>query len=250
VDNGSSDGTVRALSGQPGVRVIAAGRNLGAAGRTLGAEQAESRYIAFADDDSWWAPGALRTAGALFDAHPRLGLLVARTLVGPTEDEDPLNAPLAAAPLGHEADLPGPTVLGFLACAAVVRRHAFLQAGGFHPRFGVGGEEQLLALDLLSAGWGLAYVPTVVAHHHPADGGQRAGRRARMLRNTLWTTWLRRRLPAAARATGAAARAATHDAAIRRGLLEAAAGLPWVLTSRRTLPVEVERMARRLERAP
>jgi GT2 family glycosyltransferase len=248
VDNGSSDGTVRALSGRPGVRVIAAGRNLAAAGRTVGAEQARTAYVAFADDDSWWAPGALRGAGRLFDTHPRLGLLVARTLVGPAEDEDPLNAQLAAALLGRDPDLPGPTVLGFLACAAVVRRDAFLEAGGFHPRFGVGGEEQLLALDLISAGWGLAYVPTVVAHHHPADGGQRPGRRARMVRNELWTSWLRRRLPAAARTTGAVVRAAGHDPAVRRGLLQAGAGLPWVLASRRAVPAEVERMAHRLER--
>jgi N-acetylglucosaminyl-diphospho-decaprenol L-rhamnosyltransferase len=203
-------------------------------------------YVAFSDDDSGWAPGALTTAAHLLAAHPRLALLVARTLVGRAGVDDPLNAHLAAAPLGRESDLPGPTALGFLACAAVVRRDAFLDVGGFHPRFGVGGEERLLALDLLAAGWGVAYAAEVIAHHWPADGGNRPGRRARMARNDLWTYWLRRRLPAASRYTVAAARTARHDPATRRGLLSAAAGLPWVLRHRRPVPRHVEDLARRV----
>jgi GT2 family glycosyltransferase len=247
VDNGSTDATVRTLTGRAGVEVIAAGKNLAAAGRTVGAERATTPYIAFADDDSWWAPGALATAASRFDTYPRLAVLVARALVGPAEIDDPLNAVLAAAPLGRDPDLPGPTVLGFLACAAVVRRSAFLEAGGFHPRFGVGGEEQLLALDLLAAGWGLAYAPDVVAHHHPAASANRAGRQVRMQRNELWTAWLRRRLPAAAATTGAAARAALRDPVARHALAEATTGLPWVLRQRHAVPRAVEQLARRVE---
>jgi GT2 family glycosyltransferase len=249
VDNGSTDATVRTLTGRAGVEVIAAGKNLAAAGRTVGAERATTPYIAFADDDSWWAPGALATAASRFDTYPRLAVLVARALVGPAEIDDPLNAVQAAAPLGRDPDLPGPTVLGFLACAAVVRRSAFLEVGGFHPRFGVGGEEQLLALDLLAAGWGLAYAADVVAHHHPAASANRAGRQVRMQRNELWTAWLRRRLPAAAATTGAAARAALRDPAARHALAEATAGLPWVLRQRHAVPPAVEQLARRVDPA-
>lgn len=246
VDNGSSDGTVRALGEVSGVRVIAAGRNLGAAGRTLGVEQARTPCVAFADDDSWWAPGALRAAARTFDDHPRLGLLVARTLVGADERDDPINEALASAPLGRDEDLPGPTALGFLACAAVVRREAFLGVGGFHPRFAVGGEEQLLALDLLAAGWGISYVDRVVAHHYPA-AGERPRRRAVMTRNELWTYWLRRRPGPAARFTRSTIAAARRDRQARRALVEAGAGLPWVLAQRRTLPADVEALARRLD---
>jgi GT2 family glycosyltransferase len=249
VDNGSTDATVRTLTGRAGVEVIAAGKNLAAAGRTVGAERATTPYIAFADDDSWWAPGALATAATRFDTSPRLAVLVARALVGPAEIDDPLNAVLAAAPLGRDPDLPGPTVLGFLACAAVVRRSAFLEVGGFHPRFGVGGEEQLLALDLLAAGWGLAYAADVVAHHHPAASANRAGRQVRMQRNALWTAWLRRRLPAAAAMTGATARAALRDPVSRHALAGATAGLPWVLRQRHAVPPAVEQLARRVDPA-
>jgi glycosyltransferase involved in cell wall biosynthesis len=63
VDNASTDGTAEALAGLGalgGVTVIRAATNLGSAGRTVGVEAAASPYVAFADDDSWWAPGALR----------------------------------------------------------------------------------------------------------------------------------------------------------------------------------------------
>ncbi|TWH32006.1 Glycosyltransferases involved in cell wall biogenesis [Isoptericola variabilis J7] len=63
VDNGSSDGTPQAVrDAHPHVDVVEAGRNLAAAGRTLGARRARTPFVAFADDDSWWAPAA-RTAG-------------------------------------------------------------------------------------------------------------------------------------------------------------------------------------------
>jgi GT2 family glycosyltransferase len=247
IDNGSRDQTVAELTGRPGIQVISAGRNLGAAGRTIGVARAATPYVAFADDDSWWAPGALARAATVLDDHPRLAVLVARSLVGPGNADDPLNAALARAPLGRDDDLPGPTVVGFLACSAVVRRHAFLAAGGFHPRFGVGGEEELLALDLLAAGWGLAYVRDVVAHHHPAPAASRPRRQITMVRNQLWVCWLRRRLATVAVRTSSAAAAAVRDPLTRRGLREALSGLPWVLAERRAVPCAVEHMLRRVE---
>jgi GT2 family glycosyltransferase len=244
VDNGSSDGTAAALSREPKVRLVSTGRNLGAAGRTLGARLATTPYVAFTDDDSGWAPGALTAAADAFDRHPRLAVLVGRVLVGADQGEDPLNSRLAAAPAGRDADLPGPTALGFLACAAVVRRSAFLAAGGFHPRFGVGGEEQLLVLDLLAAGWGLAYVPDVVAFHRPDTGHARPDREVRMLRNQLWTAWLRHRLGTALAITGRTAWAARRDPISRRALAELLGGLRWILPERRPVPRSVARQAR------
>jgi hypothetical protein len=101
------------------------------------------------------------------------------------------------------------------------------------------------ALDLAAAGWGLAYVDAVVAHHHPAARGPRPGRNRTALRNALWVAWLRRRLPAAAAAT-----ARTGAACLRHGeltpLVAALGGLPWVLRERRPLPPAVERAAAKL----
>src|SRR4051794_9163761 len=84
VDNGSSDGTAAAVeAAQPEVEVIRLAENAGAAGRTIGVERSRAPYVAFADDDSWWAPGALAAAAEALENAPTLAVLVARLLVGP-----------------------------------------------------------------------------------------------------------------------------------------------------------------------
>ena len=82
VDNGSHDGKVDAIrAAWPTVDVVALTSNLGAAARTIGVQRSRSPYVAFSDDDSWWAPGALALAADTLDAYPRLGLLATRVLV-------------------------------------------------------------------------------------------------------------------------------------------------------------------------
>jgi GT2 family glycosyltransferase len=127
----------------------------------------------------------------------------------------------------------------------VLRRTPFLEAGGFDPRFGIGGEEKLLALDLASRGWELAYVDSVVAHHHPDARGERPGRTERQLRNELWTAWLRRRLPGAAWTSVRVGARALRE---RRGsaLVAALRGVPWVLQERRPLAPGLDRAAARV----
>ncbi|MFF8973887.1 glycosyltransferase family 2 protein [Streptomyces sp. NPDC014995] len=249
VDNGSDDATFAALCEHPAAaRVLRPHGNTGAVGRNLAVRQATTPYVAFSDDDSWWAPGALRRAADLLDAYPRLGLVAARTLVGPEGAEDPLNAVLAASPLPHEPDLPGRPVLGFLGCACVVRRDAFLEAGGYHPLLFFGGEETLLAYDLAAAGWGVTYEPTLTAHHHPEPGG-RDGRHHLILRNEVLTLWLRRPLGVAVRAGARLTAAAiSGEPGARRALREVTARLPAALARRRPLPPSVERAARLLDR--
>ncbi|GAA2502874.1 hypothetical protein GCM10010276_52420 [Streptomyces longisporus] len=194
VDNGSDDATRAAVRRHPAdVRILTPRGNTGAVGRNLAVRHADTPYVAFSDDDSWWTPGALRQAADLLDTHPRLGLLAARTLVGAERAEDPLNAVLAASPLPAEPDLPGRPVLGFLGCACVVRKDAFLTAGGYHPLLFFGGEETLLAYDLAAGGWGVTYESSLTAHHHPDPAG-RAGRSPLERRNEVLTLWLRRPL--------------------------------------------------------
>lgn len=248
VDNGSRDDSAAGVrSAHPGVDVVALPGNIGAAGRTVGARRLDTPYVAFSDDDSWWAPGALSTAARVLDAHPRLAVLAARILVGPSERLDPVCAQMAHSPLPDRGGLPGPPVLGFLACGAVVRRSAFLAAGGFDVHFGVGGEEELLALDLATSGWGLAYVDAVVAHHHPSPSRDPAGRARGAVRNRLWVAWLRRPPGPALRVTARAVRRAPRDPATRGGVVEAVRAGGWVWPRRRVVPDRVERLVRRLE---
>jgi N-acetylglucosaminyl-diphospho-decaprenol L-rhamnosyltransferase len=244
VDNGSSAATLAAVRARAGstVRVLALGENRGAAARTAGVDLARTPYVAFADDDSWWAPGALPRAARHLDRHPRVGVLAARILVGDDEHLDPTCTAMADSPLVAPEPLPGPALLGFVACGAVVRRDAYLAVGGFDRRFGVGGEEALLAIDLAAAGWWLAYAHDVVAHHHPSPADRRPEREDRMLCNDLWCAALRRPGPAVLAAAARAVRARRP-----RALLLAARGAPWVLRERRVVPAHVERQLRLLE---
>lgn len=242
VDNASGDGTAAAAEAA-GATVLRLPSNRGAAARNAGAQLADTRYIAFADDDSWWAPGSLERAARILDAHPRTALLAAKVLVGEEERVDPVSERMARSELGRHEELPGPAVLGFLACSVVVRRDAFLDAGGFSDVLHFGGEEELLALDLAAAGWGLAYAPELAVHHHPSETGRDpAARRRRQARNRVLTAWLRRPLPAVAR-TAASALASREG---RAGLADAVRALPALARARRPVPSAVEAARARL----
>lgn len=230
VDNASDDGTPEAVSARfPTVKLLALDRNRGAAARNLGVAELSTPYVAFCDDDSWLEPGSLRRAAAAFGRYPSLGLIAARILVGPERKLDPTSAAMAGAtPPG----LPGPEVDGFVACGALVRRRAFLDAGGFCEHFLIGGEEALLAIDMRAAGWRLCYLDEVSAVHMP-NSGDRGDRSWLRMRNDLWTSWLRRPATEVARDTLALTGVAVKDPAARRALLSALRGLPWVLEARR-----------------
>jgi GT2 family glycosyltransferase len=176
-------------------------------------------------------------------------VLNARILVGPEERLDPVCAEMADSALGIPDDLPGPSLLGFVACGAIVRRAAYLSVGGFDARFGIGGEERPLAVDLAAAGWELRYVPEIVAHHHPAGGGARPGRRAAQLRNDVWSAWLHRPAGAALRRTAGLVRRSGPRRHTAAGLGQALRGARWVARERRVVPAEVERALRAVERA-
>src|SRR4051794_28760969 len=249
-DNGSRDDTpARVRARFPAVEVLELGENRGAGARNAAVEALATPYVAFSDDDSWWAPGSLERAAALFDAHPRLGLLAARILVGPDERLDPVCAVMERSPLRAGDGAPGRPVLGFVACGAIVRREAYLAVGGFDARYGIGGEERPLAIDLAAAGWQLRYVADVVAHHHPAGGGARPGRRAAMLRNEGWSAGLPRRAGAAARGTADRRRRSGARAHAAVGLWQALRGAGWVARERRVVPAELERALQAVERA-
>jgi GT2 family glycosyltransferase len=238
VDNASTDDTVAAVrDAHPEVTVLTLERNGGARAHTVGVERAGTEFVAFADDDSWWAPGDLARAVALLRAHPRCALVNARILVGPEERLDPVSTEMAASPVTSAVALPGPAVLGFVACAAIVRTEAFAEVGGFDPVVRFPGEEERVALDLAAAGWGLAYVDTVTVHHHPSPKRHASGRRrAAIWRSRVLTALMR--LPA--RHAVATCLAALRDG--RRGwegLARALPDVPAALRRRRPIPERV-----------
>jgi GT2 family glycosyltransferase len=154
---------------------------------------------------------------------------------------------MAESPLPSPPGQPGHPLLSFIACAAMIRRDAFEAAGGFHPRLSVGGEEEILGHDLVGAGWQLSYVPEVVVHHHASVSRDAHERRATGIRNTLWTTWLRRPARPAFVRTVRLLRRLPRDRVTARGLGQGLAGAPWVLRERKVSPRHVEAGRRLLE---
>ncbi|WP_129843229.1 glycosyltransferase [Streptomyces sp. RFCAC02] len=248
VDNGSSDGSARAAAeAHPEVRVLTPGANLGAVGRNLALREVTTPYTAFCDDDTWWEPGSLRAAADLLESHPTVATVTARIIVEPGGTDDPIVEELRTSPLPRPDHLPGPALGSFLAGATVVRTDAFRAAGGFSPRLWLGGEEELLAADLMTAGWWLVYAEDLRVHHEPSALRDPTRRRADGIRNTLWYTWLRRPPGAVLRRTAHLLRTVPHDRTSALAVLRAVAGLPWVLLERRAVPGEVEERLRLLE---
>src|SRR5262249_3442908 len=156
------------------------------------------------------------------------------------------------SPLSAWPGLPGRPVLGFCTGAAVMRRFAFEAAGGFEPRLFIDQEEQLLAVDMLAAGWAAAYVAEGEAHREASTSHQDQGRQELLLRNALWFAWMRRPAGVALAASVRALIATCSDRCQRRAIVQALRGLPWALRRRRVVPVYIENGFRRLaaERPP
>lgn len=245
VDNASSDGTPAVLRRRFGaaVDVVALPSNMGAAGRNVGVRVAGCEAVAFSDDDSWWLPGALEAAVRILGGDPMIGLVAGRVQVGPSRRADPVSEAMARGPL--DASLrPSPAgrraVMGCLACASVVRSRAFLSVGGFIPGLGIGGEEQLLVLDLWATGWKSVYAREAVTRHFPAEVQRDPrARRATAARNDLWTSWSR--LPRRSALRCGAEVLTRPGKGTRLGALAAVRRAGWPLARRWSLPPPVEK---------
>jgi GT2 family glycosyltransferase len=238
VDNASGDGTAEAVTTElPEVDVVRLRRNVGAYARTIGVRRVASRYVAFADDDSWWEPGALHAAVDWLEAHPQVAVVQVRVLVGPDDLLDPFCVTARSSALPRPTGVDRPVLMGFMACAAVVRRDQFLAAGGFDDVVRFPGEEERLALDLAAQGLAIAYLDEVVVHHHPSPSrSDPDGRRAAVVRSAVLTGVMR--LPWSAVALRVRA-AWSAGPAGRRGLVRAVTDLPRALRARRVVPSHV-----------
>ena len=246
VDNGSRDApAVRRIGRFPEVTFIRSEQNLGAAGRNLGVARVTTPYVAFCDDDTWWEPGALRRACDLLDAHPRLGVINARVLVGVQESEDPACTRMAESPLDSRG-LPGAALISFMAGAAVMRTQAWRDAGGYEPRLFLGAEEALMALDLATKGWRMVYVRDVLAHHFPSPVRNVPWRRTVLARNRIWIAWMRLPSSDAWRETRQVLKEAWQQHLLLPVLWRSLAGLPWALGQRQVVPPSVSAMHRQV----
>ncbi|MFW7340976.1 glycosyltransferase [Pollutimonas sp. H1-120] len=242
VDNGSTDGTAAAVARRfPAIMLIRAQRNLGAAARNIGVAYAHTPYIAFSDDDTQWEPDALERAVDLLDRAPDVGVLSACIHVGPTRRLDPSCQTMAQSPLARDS-LPGPQLLGFMAGACVMRTRAFYEVGGYWPPLFIGGEESLMALDMVEHGWRIVYAADVITRHFPSSVRDTTLRERLLIRNAIWVAWMRRPVRAAWRETLLRIRQAHSRRILWPILWQALVGMPRALRRRKVISPAVEKM--------
>ena len=198
VVDSSTDDTpelVRARGGS--VRLLQPG-DLGAAGRNHGAAASRNQLVLMVDDDSFPEPGAVERLAEAFERNPRLG--VAGGLVRDVEEDGTVvqEAELGSFDwflrAGRTGDPPeGMETFFFAEGGSMVRRDAFLEAGGFYAPYFFTLSEIDVTLRLAASGWETRYFPGArFTHLRPlANKVPSAGVLRLRTRNDLWHYWLR-----------------------------------------------------------
>ena len=181
VDNGSTDGTLEWLAREaPQARVLAQGRNTGfAMAANRGLLAAPSEFVALLNTDVVLAPDWIEIMATRLAAEQGCASVACKMVRLGSEtvlDDcgDVLRRDGVCEQRGHGRrddgrwDAPG-EVFGACAGAALYRRSAVREAGGFDERFFSYVEDVDLALRLQLGGWRCAYEPRAVARH--AGGG-------------------------------------------------------------------------------
>ena len=158
VDDGGSDGSEKAVKALArSWRALSYLRQANAGpgvARNLGALKAKGSLLAFMDDDAVAEPDWLAESFAALKAHPDWdgleGAVLPQTL-GPAQ----LMVHQVANTKGGQ----------WLTCNLWVRRQAFLQLGGFDPRYRWIREHTEFAFRALDAGLQLPFVPASVVRH-------------------------------------------------------------------------------------
>ena len=194
VDNGSTDGSLEWLAGA-GARVVALPDNRGfSVAANVGIAETGCDLVALVNTDVELEPDWLERTVARLSADPRAAAVATKMVLldDPAlldDAGDELRRDGVAHQRGHGRRDDGRfSVAGevFSACAgaAVYRRSAVLEAGGFDERFFAYLEDVDLGLRLRLAGWTCLYEPAVARHaRHGSEGG--APIDALVARNTL-----------------------------------------------------------------
>ena len=202
VDNASHDGSADQLEDDyPGVRVIRLNHNLGfAVANNLAARQAgDVEWLALLNPDAFPAPDWLERLLAAARAHPECASFGARLLdAGDPGRLDGTGDVYHVSGLAWRRDhgrsvASGTTEAGEIfapcAAAALYRRAAFQEAGGFDEDYFCYFEDVDLGFRLRLLGYGCRYVPDAVVRH---VGSAVTGRRSPFSlyhghRNLVWT---------------------------------------------------------------
>jgi GT2 family glycosyltransferase len=213
VDNGSRDGSAEMVSREfPGVRLVAAGRNLGfAAANNLAIQQSSGRYVVLLNSDAFLCPGALAKAVEHMDREPRTGLGGGR-LTGedgswqPSARQFPsvLNDFLSMTGLAHRfpkskfwgradrtwADPLEEACVDWVPGAfSIIRASVLDEIGLFDENFFLYYEEVDLCRRIKGAGYAVRYWPDVVIVHLGGESAKSVPQIARSKSGAQLTLW-------------------------------------------------------------
>jgi GT2 family glycosyltransferase len=259
--------------GRSGAQVVEPGRNLGfAAGNNRGLREADGcEWIALVNPDAFPEPDWLERLLAAAARHPECAFFASRQLMAHdagrldgTGDVYAVSGLAWRRDHGREAEgvrREAGEVFGPCAAAALYRKDALVEVGGFDESFFCYFEDVDLAFRLRLAGHRCRYVPEAVVHH---VGSATSGRRSAFSvyhghRNLVWTFW--KNMPASLLARYWPHHLAlnlislVHLGARGQGALmlrakrDALRGLPRVLRARRVVQARRKASALELRRA-
>jgi hypothetical protein len=159
VDNASADGTADMVrADHPDVTLIESGGNLGAPAWNQGFARASGEYVLILDDDAYMPPGALQRAARA--ARDEDAGLISFTIVSSFDASYRFNDSYKTG------------LLSFWGCAALVKRTALSELGGYDPNIFMWGNELDLTMRLLDRGYSHLHLPDVVGVHMKAPPEQ------------------------------------------------------------------------------
>ena len=179
VDNGSTDGTLRLLRGNPAVRLVESGANIGF-GRAcnLGAAEADTEFLLFLNPDARLESGALEALEREADARPDLG--AANPLILDARGRARLKVTSVLAmpdfprpPLEQAGRMPVLT-----GAALFMRRAVFEEVGGFDPAIFLYHEDHEICHRVVQAGHELWHLPSARVVHVAGSGSPKVAANA------------------------------------------------------------------------
>lgn len=177
IDNASGDGSEQAAEGREGVELLRMSENLGfARGNNLGVERlSDCEWIALLNPDAFAEPEWLESLLVATRRNPEIRSFASRQLLADTPSVlDGAGDVYSVAGLawrrhhGREAaqvGLADEQVFGPCGAAALYRRDAFLEVGGFDDTYFCYFEDVDLAFRLRLRGYSSLYVANAVVHH-------------------------------------------------------------------------------------
>ncbi len=183
VDNDSPDGSAARLrevfAGDPRVRVVESGGNVGfAAANNIGAEAATGAVLFFLNPDTIVHDDAIALLVAYLHSHPEAGAVGPRVLNEDGSDqpsvsytETPLRVlqhfflPWLSGSRGRASTGLPRAVDIIKGCALAIRREAFACVDGWDERYFMYAEENELCVSLRKSGYQNVFLPSAVITH-------------------------------------------------------------------------------------